>query len=250
MSWVPPFFTCGECGGRIGRWPFTNLLRQEVLDWRHIEVPPYMLDGGATVPHRAVLGTPVREVHLAPAEPQELTDGADDDDEAVDPDVCPLPEVPARRAEPHELPAGAAAIAKLATENGWTVETWYMRGTRMSARWKALGVVADVVIRARRDGHRLVACWQTRPGDAQAPIWAARDWPGPPYAPSYNPWKFDEAYSLTHTAEPIGSPELRRLIAAPRMVCENCREPPAMHHLTDTGSICHSNRATEQRRTP
>lgn len=229
--WVPPFFDCGECGGTIGRWPLVNLLRQSTLDWRHVEVPP------GVAPHRAVLGTPVLAVRIPGAEPEELADG---DDEVVEPDECPPPEVPARPAGPGELPAGAASIAKLGRDNGWTVETWYMRGTRMSARWKALGVVSNAVVRMVRDGHRLVACWQTRPGLDPAVRWSGKDWPGPPYVESFNPWKFDEAYSLTHQADPIGSPELRKLIAAPRMVCEECGETLALHHSTPDGPVCHT----------
>ena len=207
-----------------------NMLRQNILDWRHVDVPP------GTAPHRAVLGTPapLAAVLATPAEPEPEVDEDD-----VEPDACPPPLVPARLAEPHEIPSGAASIAKLGRENGWDVEVWYMRGTRMSARWKALGVVSDVVVRLRRDGHGLVASWQTRVGTDPEVRWAAKDWPGPPFVESFNPWKFDDAYSLTRTAEPVGSPELRKIVAAPRALCDECNQPPALHHSTGTGYVCH-----------
>lgn len=239
MTWLPPFFTCGLCGGEIGRWPMINMLKQKILDWRHIEVPARMPDGSPVAPHRAVLGTPVplAAVLAAKASPEPEPEG--DDDVVVVPDACPPPEVPARPAEPYEIPPSAASIAKLAEENGWYVEVWYMRGTRMSARWKALGVVSDIVVRAARDGHRVVASWQTKVGLDHEVRWTARDWPGTPYVESFNPWKFDDAYSLTRTADPIGSPELRKILTTPRTLCDECNEPPALHHLTEGGYVCH-----------
>ena len=232
--WVPPFFACGECGGTIGRWPIINMIKQKTWDWRHVSVPP------GVGPHRAILGTPVHEVRIPGAAPEELAEPADDAEPPVDPDVCPPPEVIARLATPTELPPGAVSVQKLAIENGWAVQAWYMRGTRMSARWKVIGVVSNAVLRLHRDGHRLVACWQTKPGTDPQVRWTGKDWPGVPFVESFNPWKFDEAYSLTREAHAIGSPELRQIISAPRMICEECGETRALHHLTDTGHVCHS----------
>lgn len=217
MSWVEPFFSCGECGGEIGRWPMVNMLRQEILDWRHRSVP------AGTAPHRAVLGTPgpkAREIRSA----EKLGLDQDDDEEIQLPDPVPPPEVPARPALAGDLPSSATSLDKLAQAHDWAVEAWFMRGTRMDARWKAGRVVSSVVLRLHRDGHRLVACWQTDSKEA---------------------WKFDEAYSLTHYIVSIGSPELRRLVQAPRAICEDCQEPPALHVSTPTGPVCFNERPAE-----
>lgn len=199
---VLPFFTCGECGGQIARWPMLNLLKQEILDWRHVDVPR------GVAPHRAVLGTPVPPRVLK----TDLVDDREDDVVEV-----PPPEVPARPALAGDLPIGATRLDKLAQEYGWTVEAWFMRGTRMDARWRPSRVVSSVVLRMWRDGHRLIATWETDSQDA---------------------WKFDEGYSITRAIEPIGSPELRRLIQVPRSICESCHEPPALHVSTNTGPVC------------
>lgn len=205
--WVGPFFACGECGGTIGRWPMTNVLRQRILDWKHVDVP------AGTAPHRAVLGTPVPEVRLALVEPEETPEG---DDEVV-PDEVPPPEVPARPANDGELPSSAASMRKLAAAHGWLVEAWYMRGTNMTARWQANRVVEDVVLRMKRDGHRLIACWQT---DAKGK------------------WGFELGFSLTHFQEQVAHDQIRRLIEAPRMVCDDCLEAFECHPLVNGRPVC------------
>jgi hypothetical protein len=229
VTWVPPFFKCGECGGEIGLWPMKNLLRQDILDWRHRTVP----DG--TAPHRAVLGT--KAPHVALSKPVE----EEHDEDWVEPDPVPPPVIPARVAEYTDpVPPSAKSLVKLAEEHGWKVEAWYMRGTRMDTRWKAGRVVSSVVVRMHRDGHRLVASWQTK-GDLEPGIWwAAKDWPGVPFVPSFSPWGFDQAWSLTHEVEAIGSPELRKHITIPRAICDTCGEPPALHVLTDGILVCHA----------
>lgn len=219
MSWVGPEFQCGECGGTIARWPIKNMLRQDTLDWKHVTVPP-----GVTA-HRAILGTPVRDVHLAPVAPQAEAESSDDDEDAVVPDPVPPPEVPARPAMREEMPSAAKSIDLLADANGWRVEAWYMRGTRMNARWQATRVVADVVLRMERDRHRLVASWQTKP------------WRGVPFT-EFSEWAFETAFSLTHHSAEISSTELRRLIQAPRMICEECGETFALHPLVDGQPVC------------
>lgn len=201
--WVEPFFTCGECGGEIGRWPMRNLLKQDILDWRHRTVP----DGIA--PHRAVLGTPVPLAVIVLATPAETPD----EPEA---EPYPAPEVPARPALAADLPSAAAALDKLADQHGWTVEAWYMRGTRMDSRGKPTRVVSSVVLRMHRDGHRLVAVWEEG--------------------------KFDTGYNLTHYAEMIGSAALKELIRFPRMICEDCKEPPALHVGPPGALVCYSQR--------
>jgi hypothetical protein len=230
VSWVPPFFRCGECGGEIGLWPMKNLLKQDILDWRHRTVP----DG--TAPHRAVLGTPAHKPRIPGVKVVE-----ERDEDWVEPDPVPPPVIPARlalRTDP--VPPSALALVKLADSNGWNVEMYYMRGTRMDARWKAGRVVSSVVVRLHRDGHRLVACWQTK-GDLDPAIWwAAKDWPGPPFMPSFSPWGFEQGWSLTREATAVGSPELRKMITHPPMWCDDCGEPPALHVLTSSGLICHA----------
>lgn len=206
--WTPPFFTCGECGGEIGRWPMSNMLRQDILDWRHRSVP----DG--TAPHRAVLGTPVplAEIRLSPIEEDEEVDEA--------PDPVPAPELLARPAMHGELPSSAAQIDKLAAVNGWAVEAWIMRGPLMDARWKFRRVISSAVLRMVRDRHGLVAIWDSPDGDE---------------------WSFDSAWSLVHhRLTPLSSPELRAAIKYPRMICEDCGEPPALHVSTPGGLICHA----------
>ena len=209
--WVPPFFDCGECGSQIGRWPMTNLLGQEILDWRHRDIPP------GTTPHRAVLGTPVPiKAVLGVIAPTRDDDG---DDEGIAPDPVPPPEVPARPALAADLPPAAVTIDKLAQEHGWTVEAWFMRGTRIDGRGRPGRVGSTVVLRMWRDGHRLIAVWESAPGDK---------------------WIFDTGYSLMHHSAMVGSAELKRLIKFPRLVCEDCGKPPARHTLTPGGLVCFS----------
>lgn len=186
--------------------------------------------------HRAVLGTPAHRPRFL------LQDvAADVEEDEVVPDPVPPPEIPARPVERTDpVPPSATALVKLAEDHRWIVETYYMRGTRMDARWKAGRVVSSVVVRLHRDGHRLIACWQTRAELDPAVWWAAKDWPGTPFMPSFSPWGFESGWSLTHEASSIGSPELRKMIIHPRMWCDSCGEPPALHILTPGGLVCHS----------
>ncbi len=211
MSWVDPEFTCGECGGTIARWPMKNMLKQDILDWRHKTVP-----AGVTE-HRAVLGTPVPiQAVIAPTEtPVEL-------DVPVD---APSPITPARPAMREELPASALRLDKKAEENGWIVQAFYMAGPLMDARWRFNRWVQSVVLWLDRDGHRLVASWQAK-------------W-DPVEVPEY---KFEQAYSLTHDVQPLTSPELNAAVVVPRAICESCGEPPALHVRTSTGPVCYCER--------
>lgn len=224
MSFVPPVFTCGECGGDIARWPMKNLLRQDILDWRHVNVPE------GTAPHRAVLGTPVPRVELVgyrcSQEPHPGVEfygngggcaecGFKPDDA---PDAVPDPIVPARPALHDDLPGSAVRLDKKGAANGWTVQAWYMHGPLMDARWKFSRMVESVVLWLDRDGHRLVAVWRTENDGS---------------------WKFDQAWSLTHWADPLSSPELNAAVIAPRALCESCGEPPALHVSTKWGPVCH-----------
>lgn len=228
MTWVPPFFTCGLCGGEIGRWPSLNLLKQEVALWRHRTV------GEGWGEHQAVLGTPAHEPDIRDVPKK----GAQRDVEQDGPEVPPAPVVPARPAAPGELPTSASRWARAAGEAGWDVESWYMQGPLMNAQWKFSRMIESIVIRARRDGLMLVGVWQNNaPG---VPAWAKKDWPGPPFVESYNPWKFEAGYSRGHYLEPRSSPELSALRDQPRAVCESCGEPPALHASTSTGPVCHN----------
>jgi hypothetical protein len=179
-----------------------------LYDWRHRVVPE------GVGPHRAVLGTPVplADVVLAPVEPEEV----DDEEE---PDPVPAPEVPAMPVSVDELPDSAARIVRLAVEHGWLTQAVYMKGPRMSARWKVLGIVESTVIRLARDGVRLVAAWQ-RPDGGR--------------------YSFDVAFLAGHYVRPLGSPELRTEVTRPRLFCDACGEPPALHVLTPSGLLCHS----------
>lgn len=209
MSWVPPFFQCGECGGEIGRWPMLNLLKQEILDWRHRTVP------GGVAAHRAVLGTPVplEELKLEAPVP-------DEDGEVVLPDPVPPSEQSAVRVDTAgqvDGPPAAVALELKGKENEWVVETWYMRGPLMDARWKFNRTVSSVVVRMHRDQHRLVAVWTTKTDGA---------------------WVFDQAWSLGHFVERMTSVELKAAVGRPRMICATCSEPPALHVSTNTGPVC------------
>ena len=212
MSWIPPFFTCGLCGGELGRWPSVNLLKQEVALWRHRTV------GEGWGEHQAVLGTPAHTPDIRDVPKK----GSQRDTELDGPETPPDPIVPARPALAGDLPTSAARLDKKAAENGWSVEAWYMVGPLMNAQWKFSRWVQSVVLRLERDGHRLVASWQA-PYDDGEPV-----------------YKFDEAYSLTHYVDPIGSPELNRFVTTPRALCESCDEPPALHISTATGPVCHA----------
>jgi hypothetical protein len=102
----------------------------------------------------------------------------------------PVPEVPARPAEPSEVPSGAAGLRKAAVTAGWTVSVAYARGYALGSRRP----VASVVVRARRGDERAVACWET---DA-----AGR-------------WKADGAWLLTPTFAKVGVQDLRAYITRP-----------------------------------
>lgn len=222
--WVPPFFTCGECGGEIGRYPVTNLLSQQILDWRHRTIP-----AGATE-HRAVLGTMAHTPRIPEAKP-----ATTDDAGVVFP--APPPEMPARPALRDDLPGPALRLDKLAGENGWEVEAWIMRGMLMDVRWKPNRILTSVVIRLQRDGHQLVATWSTKP------------WRGVPFE-EFIEWDFDGAWSLTRTVEPLGGRELNRAVKYPRAICEACGEIPARHHWTKWGPVCHSDFITPTKEAP
>lgn len=234
MTWLPPFFACGVCGGKIGRWPSINLLKQEVALWRHVEVP----DAWQDTPHQAVLGTPAHEPRVDPVPTKKA--------ESLEPLVPPPPPVvPARPAHPGELPASASRWVKAAEENGWDVRAWYMQGPLMNAQWKFSRMIESVVVKAMRDGLLLVGVWQNNtPG---APAWTAKDWPGPPFVTSFNPWKFESGWSRGHYIAALSSPELAAARDLPRSVCESCGEPPALHTSTATGPVCHNEWQTLQK---
>lgn len=234
-GWIEPFFTCGICGGEIGRRPITNPTSVEkavqvdlgrmTFAWKHRTVG----DAWQDTPHQAVLGTPAHKPHFT--EPKKSKG-----EEAAPRVPPPPPEVPARPAKPHEIPASAASTVTRAREHGWTVAAYYMRGPRMDAQWRFSQMVESVVLHMDRDRHRLVGVWTCRVPGAIA--WAAKDWPGPPYAKSWNPWKFDEAYSVGHVVDPLSSTEMNAALVVPRALCEDCGEPPALHHKTPTGPVC------------
>lgn len=228
VSWLPPFFECGVCGGEIGRWPSVNLLKQEVALWRHRTVP----DAWQDTPHQAVLGTPAHTPDIRDTPKK----GSQRDTELDGPEIPPNPIVPARPALAGDLPASAARLDKKAAENGWEVEAFYMVGPLMNAQWKFSRWVQSVVLRLERDGHRLVAVWQ-------APYFDT-----PEEEPEEPAWKFESAYSLTHYVDPISSPELNAAVTTPRALCESCDEPPALHASTNTGPVCHNEWITQRQK--
>lgn len=218
MSWLPPFFTCGACGGEIGRRPVSNPntvqkaikadLDREIYAWLHRTVP----DG--VEPHTAVLGTPVP-----------TSKPAVDLDVPVEHPTQLEPEIPARPAMHDELPGSAASLDRQAAAKGWTVEAWLMRGPLMDARWKFSRMRTSIVLRFLRDGHGLVASWAEEANENMA---------------------FDFAYSIGHHVEALTSPELRAAVGRPRAICESCGETSALHVSTDTGPVCF----TEYQSTP
>lgn len=243
-GWIPPFFACGVCGGEIGRRPITDPTSVEkavqvdlgrmTYAWKHRTVPEAYRD----FPHQAVLGTPAHTPHFT--EPKKSKG-----EPTAPPEPPPAPEVPARLALAHEIPESAARFGLKATAEGWKVRTYYMRGPRMDAQWRFSQMVESVVVKALRDGHLLVGVWTCRvPG---AISWTAKDWPGPPYAKSWNPWKFDEAYSVGHVVEPLTSTELNAALVIPRAICEDCGEPPALHWKSPTGPVCWSEFTAQQK---
>lgn len=209
MSWVEPFFTCGECGGQIGRWPMTNILRQEILDWRHHR-PPI-----GVAPHRAILGTKAHTPRI-PART------ADHVDEADAPDPVPPPEMPARPALHDDLPGPALSLDRTADANGWTVQAWIMRGTLMDVRWKAMRVITSVVLWLDRDGVRLIATWRTKTEKEDVGL----------------EWEFDAAWMLGHHLTPLTGPELKAAVKFPQTSCDTCGENAQLHVSTNAGLLC------------
>lgn len=203
-SWHPPFFTCGECGGEIGRWPIRNLLRQDILDWRHRSVPE------SVVPHRPVLGT---KAHT-PRIPERKVVEVQEDGRAM---PAPPPEMPARPALAGDLPSPATQLDRLAQQNGWEVQAWIMRGTLMDVRWIPNRVVTSVVLWLDRAGHRLVASWVTRKDGS---------------------YEFEGAWSLGRHFTLMNNNDLRAAIKYPRATCVECGKPPALHVLTDGILMC------------
>lgn len=68
----------------------------------------------------------------------------------------PAPEVPARVAEPAEIPTGARRVAALAAAAGWTVVATYARGTYPG---RVPRVVDCLALRMWRGRQRAVALW-------------------------------------------------------------------------------------------
>lgn len=73
----------------------------------------------------------------------------------------PIPEVPARDAQPHEIPIGAKRIIKVALANGWElrVKPQYARGHSLTARGTAGKVVDNVTVACIRGRAHLIATW-------------------------------------------------------------------------------------------
>lgn len=71
----------------------------------------------------------------------------------------PSPEVPARVAEASEIPRGAATVAKVATDAGWTVTPTYARGVPSD---RVERVVDSIALRMSRGRQRAWAVWEDR----------------------------------------------------------------------------------------
>jgi hypothetical protein len=65
-------------------------------------------------------------------------------------DEWPGPEVPARDAEPHEVPRSCASLVRVATEGGWLTRVTYARGTIPTAQGRPGRVIATTALRFRR----------------------------------------------------------------------------------------------------
>jgi hypothetical protein len=68
----------------------------------------------------------------------------------------PVPEVPCRLAEAHEIPRAAILMRAKAERAGWQVVATYARGTRSGLRPK---VCDSLALRMSRNGLRVIACW-------------------------------------------------------------------------------------------
>lgn len=208
MTWVGPEFTCGECGGTIARWPMVNLLRQEILDWRHKTVP-----AGVTE-HRAVLGTPAhrpRIIDTPKKAPAVIALTAEEDAAEVEEAVVEQRLV-GRPATYDDLPTSARRLDAKAAEHGWESQAYIMEGDRVP------GVPVEVVVLfLGRDGHILTTSWSTK-----------RD----------GTWVANESYSFGHRTRQVSSRELGRLVEQPRALCESCGQPPALHDWTSDDPVC------------
>lgn len=205
MSWVEPTFSCGECEGRIARWPMKNLLGHEILDWRHKTVPE------GTAPHRAVLGTPAhrpRIIDTPKKAPAVISLAAEVEQE----EVVEERRLAGRPALRDDLPTVAQRLDKKAAENDWNVAAGILEGDRGDGT--PLQVVVLFLV---RDGHHLTTSWSTK-----------RD----------GSWQSNESYSFGHRVRQIGSRELGKIVEEPRRICESCGKPPALHDWTNGAAVC------------
>jgi hypothetical protein len=101
---------------------------------------------------------------------------------------APPPEVPARPAEPDEIPRGATTVTNTARKNGWDVQVTYARGPWItsaglklivpgrieedeedddgdtdSAADKVPAIYDSIAVRARRGAQRVAATWIRKP---------------------------------------------------------------------------------------
>lgn len=106
---------------------------------------------------------PVSILPRSPAGADRLTvslrDGQRPDPGQSEAKTHPEPEVPARLAEPHEVPRGAAIVQRLAEAAGWIVVPTYARGT-VAIGVRTPRVIDSLALRMRRDRRAVVAVWE------------------------------------------------------------------------------------------
>jgi hypothetical protein len=98
--------------------------------------------------------------------------------------AVPAPALPARPAQPSEIPGGAKTVINRLKKHGWTVETLYARGPWVSHTGEPdmynpfevtsagvasrtpdiVAVTGSILVRARRGSEKLAAMWVLRPG--------------------------------------------------------------------------------------
>lgn len=98
--------------------------------------------------------------------------------------AVPEPEVPARPAEPAQIPSGAKTVINRLTKHGWSVEALHARGpwvnnagdpdtynpfevTPAGVAERTPDIVAvttSLLVRARRGAQKIAAIWVLRPG--------------------------------------------------------------------------------------
>lgn len=98
--------------------------------------------------------------------------------------AVPAPALPARPAQPSEIPGGAKTVISRLKKHGWTVETLFARGPWVNSHGEPdtynpfevtpdgvasrtpdiVAVTGSILVRARRGAQKLAVMWVLRPG--------------------------------------------------------------------------------------